>query len=127
GSALAPSAAAHACSSSFFSKHPSAIQKLLVGTPYGTKTTLQQLFLLPANLRSYRNLTIARAVALNPDAAPARITLRPGATPPGRTVRIFLRSAATGYLNSLAYPYWIGPNPTNFRTNVHHVLRTRDP
>ena len=126
GSALAPSAAAHACSSSFFNKHPSAIQKLLVGTPYGTKTTLQQLFRLPVNLRSYRSLTIARAVALKPELGPARITLQPGTTAPGRTIRIFLRSAATGYLNSLAYPAWIGPNVANLRTNVHHVLMSRN-
>src|SRR4051794_8395396 len=36
-SALVSDASAHACSSSFFSKHPPAVQKLLASTPYGTK------------------------------------------------------------------------------------------
>jgi hypothetical protein len=126
GSVLAPYAAAHACSSSFFSKHLTVAQKLLAGTPYGTNTTLQQLFRLPAPLRSYRNVTITRAVTLNPNTGSTRIVFGAGQVVPGRTIRIFLRSAATGYLNSLAYPAWIGPNTTNLRLNVHHVLMTYD-
>jgi len=126
GALVPPRAGAHACSSSFFVKHPTAIQKLLVGTPYGNGTTLQKLFRLPASLRAYRNLTIARAIALKPDAGLTRIVLGHGISAPGRTIRVFLRSSATGYLNGLAYPAWIGPNPDNLRTNVHHLLMTND-
>jgi|1186.fasta_scaffold910481_1 hypothetical protein len=121
--ATAPGASAHACSSSFFSKHLSVVQQLLTGTPYGTRTTLQEVFRLPANLRSYRNLTISQAVRMQPSTAGS---LRTTAVARTRMIRVFLRSAATGYLNGMAYPAWIGPNPQNLMTNVHHVLMTGD-
>lgn len=111
---VAPSASAHACNSTFFSTHGSVETTLLSHTSYGTRTTLQELFRLPSTLRAYRSLTIVNATAL-----------RPG-TGPSRMIRIFLRSAATGYLNSLAYPAWIGPDVENLKTNVHHVLMSQN-
>jgi hypothetical protein len=106
-------ASAHACSSGFYATHPGIVKQLLNGTPYRTKTTLQQLFRLPTRFIPYRRTTVSQAVRLQP-------------TSTDGTMRIFLRAAAAAYLNALAWPSWPGPSTTNLRTNVHLLLASGD-
>ena len=120
--AVAPVASAHACSSGFYGTHPQVVQKLLARAPYGTKTTLQRLFRLPVTMKAYRGVTIDKAVRL--PTATGRLPTAAGAA--SAQLRIFLRSATSAYLNSLAWPSWIGPSSVNLVTNVHRLLVSGD-